>query len=255
MTGFILHLQGPMMSFADTGFGQLREQGEAPSRSAVIGVIAAAMGLERGAARLVELHDKLRVHTAAVRSGPILTDYHTILTDGYQDHDPVRLRREGADGNPTLTWRSYHLDAHFVVFVESDDPSILDECRTALESPVFVSYLGRRCCPPAMPLLPKAMEAANPLDALCEAVSDSWEERRKLRGGTVSTTNFPAWLDGTNVPESASYRVTTVARGWRRDLLVAVPRYYVSRPVMHINVELPQGLPPSTNREYFDAVS
>ena len=154
MDGFLLHLQGPMMSFADKGFGQLREEGEFPSRSAVIGIVAAALGLERGSERLLELHRSLRVHVASLSRGSLLVDYHTVLASGYGEYDPAGIRREGGGGNPTLTWRSYHTDAHFMAYLQSDNTELMRECREALAAPVFTAFIGRRSCPPATPILP-----------------------------------------------------------------------------------------------------
>lgn len=261
MNGFILHLQGPMMSYADTGFGQLREQGAAPSRSAVIGIIAAGMGIERGNRRLLDLHQGLRVHTACALPGALLTDYHTVLTAGYKDYDETQLRREGAEGNPTLTWRSYHLDAHFTALVESSDEGLIAQCRAALMDPVFIGYLGRRSCVPTIPLRPEPAEGNSIEEALRSSVKTARNRRQQSVGYLPKNlSGFDAYLDtAQNVSSDA---LTLVARGWRRDLLVAMPRSYVNRPVGHYRGDLPtaseqpkqsepQPLPPSTSNERF----
>lgn len=238
MNGFILHLQGPMMSYADTGFGQLREQGTAPSRSAVIGIIAAGMGLERGDRALLDLHQSLRIHTACALPGAVLTDYHTVLTAGYDEYDETRLRREGAKGNPTLTWRSYHLDAHFTALVESNDAELIAKCRTALMDPVFISYLGRRSCVPAIPLRPEPAEGDSIEQALRSSVQAAHLRREEsMKRPLEGLTGFDAYLDTAEDLSSSGLRL--VARGWRRDLLVAMPRSYVNRTVGHYRGNLP----------------
>lgn len=248
MNGFILHLQGPMMSFADTGFGQLRDAGPYPSRSLVIGIIAAAMGIERGAERLLDLHRYIRVHTAAAASGSLLVDYHTVLTAGYAQADPVLLRRTGVAGaNPLLTDRTYHCDAHFVVYVDSEDGELLGTCRKALLTPVFTSFLGRRSCVPSSPLLPLEPEGQSVLDALCISAFGAHADRQRARR-TWSRGALPsidAYLDGRHptgdaIMETSCGVASIGAYGVRRDLLVAVPRSYVNRPVTHVRVELPQ---------------
>jgi CRISPR system Cascade subunit CasD len=238
MNGFILHLQGPMMSYADTGFGQLREQGTAPSRSAVIGIIAAGMGIQRGDSTLLALHQGLRIHTACALPGAVLTDYHTVLTAGYEDYDETQLRREGAKGNPTLTWRSYHLDAHFVALVESSDEALIAKCHAALMDPVFVGYLGRRSCVPTIPLRPEPAEGKSIEEALHNAVRAAHNRRKKSLGKLPENlAGFDAYLDTAEDVSSSQLRL--VARGWRRDLLVATPRFYVNRPVGHYRGYLP----------------
>lgn len=259
MNGFILDLQGPMMSFADRGFGQLREEGEFPSRSAVIGIVAAAMGVERGSERLLELHAGLRIHTARVRSGALLVDYHTVLTAGYDEYDPARLRREGAEGNPTLTWRSYHCDGHFVALVEGNDGELIEECRQALRSPVYTSFLGRRSCPPSTPLLPHEVDGGTQVQALLNAVRRGDYVRKKSRKHYRDRplTEFTAWLDGSfrqghpaTACDGGEPQIT--AEGFRRDLLTALPRSYVNRPVTHVRVALPAP-PPISNQEFYHA--
>lgn len=261
MNGFILHLQGPMMSYADTGFGQLREQGSAPSRSAVIGIIAAGMGIQRGDRALLELHQGLRIHTACALPGGVMTDYQTVLTAGYEDYDETQLRREGAKGNPTLTWRSYHLDAHFVALVESNDEALIAKCHAALMDPVFVGYLGRRSCVPAIPLRPQPAEGDSIESALQQAVQWARNRRKDSVGylpNPLLSEGFDAYLDTAQDVSSSTLRL--VARGWRRDLLVAMPRAYVNRPVGQYRGALPaqpqpphqsQQQPSSTSNERF----
>lgn len=258
MNGFILHLQGPMMSFADTGFGQLREAGPFPSRSVVIGLIAAASGVERGSDRLLELHRELRVHVATARSGSPLVDYHTVLPVGYAEYDPARLRRPGLTGNPILTDRAYHLDAHFVALICGDNPAIVDEAREALREPVFAGYLGRRCCVPATPLLPEEVVGATVIDALSSAARQAhrlrveclspWErDRQRL-------TFVDAFIDGESYDQPKECSAMTVSLSKRRDLLNAVPRYYASRTVTHARIAVPpDDTTTTTTEEYFDA--
>lgn len=246
------------MSFADTGFGQLREAGPYPSRSAVIGVIAAALGVERGNSRLVDLHQRLRIHTGTAHVGSLLTDYHTVLPNGYEEYDATRLRRSGAEGNPVLTDRTYHVDAHFVAFISSDDPIIVSECRDAFKNPVFTGYLGRRCCVPTTPLIPETTLETTIVDALGVVMQQThqqrvnalppWERKRKQR------TYFDAYIDGVKFDDPKRCNALTIAISSRRDLLVALPRSYVNRSVTHIRIVPPDVVEPVsyTTKEFFD---
>lgn len=255
MNGFVLHLQGPLMSFADRGFGQLREEGDAPSRSAVIGIIAAAIGLERGSPDLLELHQHLRVHVAQVRAGALLVDYHTILTAGYDDYDPAALRREGAKGNPILTWRSYHSDAHFIVLVEGE-ASTVQRAAEGLRAPVFTTYIGRRSCPPSIPLLPIDIEGDDVADVLANAYNAWLDEKRDTTTGELPwhirkrlPDALDFWIDGSNAPASCAH----IATGYRRDLLSALPRYHVNRPVTHARYPIEH--PQTQNEEFYHDAS
>lgn len=218
MNGFILHLYGPMQSWADTGFGQLREAGDFPSRSAVIGLIAAAMGVPRGAERLIELHELLRIHVATVRPGQILRDFHTVET------------REGSPR--TLTSRDYHHDAHFVALIEGD-AGALSEAFDGLSHPVFGMFLGRRSCPPALPLIP-AKVSGDPFRELVDTTlatassfpnnDGTWRRRR-------SADEVLVWMDGhydsDTVPRVLSH-ASSLTYGSRRTRLKGRRRAYAA---------------------------
>lgn len=207
MSGLLLPLDGPMQSWADTGFGQLREAGPFPSRAAVLGIVAAAMGVPRGDDRLVDLHDTFRVHVAVARPGRVLRDFHTVETD------PTK--------NKTLTWRDYHHDARFAALVASDDAAAVAEAAEALRRPVYPAFLGRRSCPPARPLLPDPDHA--PTLAGLAAFAD-----------TLRRTRAPApvvlYLDGHHAAPPEGFAGATVTHGTRRDHLVGAHRAYVNRP-------------------------
>ena len=57
------------------------------------------------------------------------------------------------DKDPYITQRYYLCDACFLVCLESDDIEYLHLLEDALNAPVFPLYLGRRSCPPSLPLV------------------------------------------------------------------------------------------------------
>lgn len=240
MTAFLLHLYGPMQAWGDTGFGQLREAGEFPSRAAVLGIVAAAEGVPRGDARLLELHAALRVDVGTVRPGDVRRDFHTVET------------RKG--GNRTLTARDYHHDAHFVALV-TGEPEAVEHAAAALRRPVFGTFLGRRSCPPALPLRPVAV-VGDPHAALVAAVRETAERfplgdptwRRRPRRGALTV-----WLDG-HVPEpklpDALRPAASVTHGTRRARLVGPRRAYAAASFTRVRLAAPV----SSNETHFDAV-
>lgn len=259
MNGFILHLQGPMMSFGDTGFGQLREAGPYPSRSAVLGILAAALGISRGDTRLLDLHRALRVHVATVRAGSLGMDYHTVKPSGYEEPDELPNRRSPADVNSVQTYRGYHHDAHFVALVGGNDGDLMAACRKALDEPVFTPFLGRRSCPPATPLRALPVSGDTIVDALGAAVVEGQAlHHQARRSWRQRPERFSAYIDGEVFEAPATCRAEEVLRSYRRDLLVELPRSYVNRPVLELAVELPgvaEESATSTNEEFFHAAS
>ena len=53
---------------------------------------------------------------------------------------------------PYITYRHYLSDAIFLVGLESQEEAVLQDLVQALHHPVFPLFLGRRSCPPTMPL-------------------------------------------------------------------------------------------------------
>ena len=233
MTGFLLPLDGPMQSWADTGFGQLREAGPFPSRAGVLGVVAAALGIPRGHADLVALHDAFRVHVAVGRPGQVRRDFHTVETDPKKDK--------------TLTWRDYHHDARFAALVEADDDALVAEAADALRRPVYAAFLGRRSCVPAEPLLPSPRFA--PTLAGLAALADAMREAR-------APAPVVLFLDGHHATAPAPFADATVTHGTRRDRLVGAHRAYVNRPFTRLVAHwVPEAAPPSDpHAATFDAL-
>lgn len=144
MTTLLLRLVGPMQSWGESSRFARRATEQAPTKSGVIGLLAAARGLRR----TDPLEDLLSL-TFGVRvdqPGRVERDFHTART------------ADGTGAFP-LTERFYLTDAGFVAAVEGDDDLIegLDE---ALRHPVFPLYLGRRSCPPAGPVTLGLREAS-----------------------------------------------------------------------------------------------
>ena len=250
MTGLLLPLDGPMQAWGDTGFGQIRGAGDFPSRSGVLGIVAAALGIPRADPALVALHDALRVHVAVVRAGEVAKDFHTVET------------REGK--NKTLTWRDYHYDARFLSLIEGD-ADVLQSAMDALNAPVYTSFLGRRSCPPSTPLVASPIEG-NPFDALVDAVvSDEVSPASERKGEAEEAV---VYLDGVfgeqaqrPLPFERFREGVRVSHGTRRDYLSAPRRAYVNRPYTRTSFPLnpsdgPHDVSPIlTPDAYFDAAS
>ncbi len=233
-----------MQSWADTGFGQLREAGESPSRAAVLGIVAAALGVDRASDGLLALDRGLRVHVATVRPGRVLRDFHTVET------------REGKPR--TLTARDYHHDAHFVALVEGDGAALVELAQAALRQPAYGTFLGRRACPPAIPLLPEPVEG-DPFLALREATRATalalpHAGGQGRWGGSQSM--LTAWLDGhyerAAVPEA--FAGATVSYGTRRARLVGPRRAYAATPFTRLRLAPPEAAVFADDHQtYFDA--
>lgn len=152
-----LLLDGPMQSWGYASRFERRTTALHPTRSGVVGLIAAAVGVDKHKANEAEQlarFNSLRVTTLSLprrnrRSEDLLMqrleDYHTVTgirrASGKEDEDAT-----------VQTYRHYLLDARFGVLLEGP-ASLLEEIAAALRNPKWGVWLGRKCCLPASPLL------------------------------------------------------------------------------------------------------
>ncbi len=203
----VFQLFGPLASWGEEAVGDVRPSAARPTRSALLGLIGAALGIERGDdAGQADIAASMRFAVAVVANGVPLIDYHTIQTRQPRRGRSFASRAEqlGAlrhDLTTLLSERHYRCDARYRVVAWQPEGSRrwgLEAVESALLAPRFPLYLGRKSCPPALPLAPRrvvaetllaALEAApDPATGLCapggngEPVWLFWEEERELAG-------------------------------------------------------------------------
>lgn len=120
-----------------------------PTRSGVIGLICAAMGIARG--EDISRFDAICMGVRLDRDGRIERDYHTAL-------DVIKADGSGTD--TVVSRRDYLADASVTVALQSSDKKLLDEIATALLSPAWILFLGRKAFPLAVP---PVVDPANPV--------------------------------------------------------------------------------------------
>ena len=161
-----IYLDAPLQSWGVSSRFQRRGTESAPSKSGVLGLIAAAMGIDKHgpdeSERLAPLSAcRFSVFPLATgeNTAPVLRleDFHTV-GGGYDRDDPVdklRIARKASGGvSTTIVTRRFYLEqARFAALIEGDS-GILQKAAAALEDPVWGVWFGRKCCLPAAPLLP-----------------------------------------------------------------------------------------------------
>ncbi|MBI5648401.1 MAG: type I-E CRISPR-associated protein Cas5/CasD [Ignavibacteriae bacterium] len=163
----IFRCYGPLASWGDIAVGEHRRSYAHPSKSAILGLVAAALGIRRGEEqKLHELREAFGLALCVENEGVPLRDYHTIQTPS-AGSGPHRTRREElavdpAKINTLLSAREYRCDAlSLVALWDTDNASWpLETVRDALREPIFTLYLGRKSCPPAYPLNPHIITAS-----------------------------------------------------------------------------------------------
>lgn len=136
MTSLALRLAGPLQSWGTSSRFAFRGTDAQPSKSAVLGLLAAAQGRRR-TDPIEDLLD-LRFGVRCDQPGTHVRDFQTA--------HPM----DGGKPLP-LTYRHYLGDAAFVAVVDGD-AGVIDGLAQALRNPAFPLYLGRRSCPPARPV-------------------------------------------------------------------------------------------------------
>ncbi len=153
-----------------------------PGRSALLGLLGAALGRER-AADFSDL-DALALAVAIFdeHEGAPLRDYHTFETiptaaAKKPNSRPQALIQARGRTNTSITLRDYQTTPLYGVAVWGGDlPPLL----AALERPEFTLYLGRKSCPLAAPMGARLLEAEGPAEALTALRLPPWR-----RGATA----------------------------------------------------------------------
>lgn len=201
MRSFLLfRLYGPLASWGEIAVGEVRPSALQPTRSALLGLLGAALGLRRGDdTALSSLGATLRFAVFVERAGVPARDYHTIqVATPQRGRTPLtradQLRERRHHLGTILSYRDYRCDALYDVAAwhEGGPPAnSLERLAAALEQPVFTLYLGRKSCPLALPLAARVVEADDALAALAARPSSVLEipgDRRRRP--------FPALLSG-----------------------------------------------------------
>lgn len=152
-----LLLDGPLQSWGYASRFDRRSTALHPTRSGVLGLAAAALGIDKyaeGEEQRIASFESLRLTSFTLprrsRRGADLEmrrleDYHTVTG--------IRRASGKLDREATVqTYRQYLLDSRFGVLVEGSS-ALLEEISSALLDPKWGLWLGRKCCIPASPVL------------------------------------------------------------------------------------------------------
>ncbi|KFI39341.1 CRISPR-associated protein, Cas5e family [Bifidobacterium actinocoloniiforme DSM 22766] len=161
----LLRLAGPMQAWGDSSRFTRRNTRKEPTKSGVIGLLAAAQGRSRedDIEDLVRLEYGVRVD----QPGRIIRDFQT-------------ERSEDSKAVMPLSNRYYLSDAVFLVALSASEEVLLS-LDAALRSPRWPLYLGRRACPASLPItLGVRQEYSNVRQALSAEPwqADSWYRKR-----------------------------------------------------------------------------
>lgn len=159
----VFRLYGPMASWGQPAVGGDRATATAPTRSALLGLLGAALGMTREEhTKLAELQQSVCFGIKQTTAGSVLRDYHTAQVPPEKKGVTHRTRKSELSAeklNTVLSSRDYRCDCLWVVAVwlTPNSTITLEQLQAALLQPVFSLYLGRKSCPPALPLMPQVL--------------------------------------------------------------------------------------------------
>ncbi len=171
MATLMLRLVGPMQSWGTTSRFDERDTGKEPSKSGVLGLVAAALGIDRENWADLEPLCRLRMGVRHDRPGVPKRDYQT--AQGV-------ITGNGLAKDPAVTTRHYLADAAFLVGLSGDDRAVLERIHAALADPMWPLALGRKSYVPSEPIwMPGAVVDADLRTALIEWPAITLEARRR----------------------------------------------------------------------------
>jgi CRISPR system Cascade subunit CasD len=138
-----------MQSWGTTSRFDQRDTGKEPSKSGVIGLLAAALGYDREDWKNVEPLTRLRMGVRHDRPGILKRDYQTA---GCASPNEIIKADGKLSEMGVVSERFYLSDACFLVGIEGSDSALLEEAHNALRNPKWVLSLGRKSYVPSEPV-------------------------------------------------------------------------------------------------------
>lgn len=181
MTTVLLRLEGPLQSWATQSQFGVRDTDREPSKSGVIGLCAAALGVERDDTDRIKALADLEFAIRIDRPGILLRDYHTAGGGTFRKDKGYSVH--GIKKGQAITSDRYYLqDASFLAALAGPQP-VIEEISKALQNPRWPLFLGRRACPPGTPVFESIVEHS-PLQALTQSPRAA-ERSREQRSSSV----------------------------------------------------------------------
>lgn len=235
MRWLVLRIRAPLAAFGSEAIDARGPTRDFPTLSALTGLLANALGYERGeSGRLQALQDRL-VFGARREAEPTLgrlTEYQTAQIYENDVGWTTRGVAEGREHSPSYKnrdkrgkwvthqrWRDYHADARLFVVLTLRDPDLaptLDDLAAALDRPARPLFFGRKPCLPAAPLFVGFVEAATARRALEALPPDPLADLPP--GGLARAVWSVGEEDGDRTVEAVE------ARNWRTGLHGGVRR-------------------------------
>ena len=162
----IFQIYAPLTSWGEPAVGEVRHSNIIPSRSAVLGFLAAALGIRRNDECIDVFNQHYHVAVRPfVDKSRWFSDFHTVQMPKANKKEVFytrfdEIRRNPQDLETLLTKREYYNDVYYqIVITETKGaPYSVEQIKQALLTPVFHLFVGRKNSPLSLPLAPVIYE-------------------------------------------------------------------------------------------------
>jgi len=167
----VFRLDAPVAAFGDLTVGERRSTHSRPAFSAILGLLAGALGIARDAPGHEALAGGLAMAVRCDGLGAPLADFHTAQTPPQRRGRGYATRKDElavkADLGTIVSRRDYWTDAAFTVLLwpNADAPYPPLEIANALNRPKYAGFVGRRASPLGRPPAAKVIAAATVSEA------------------------------------------------------------------------------------------
>ena len=185
MKTILLKFSGPLQSYGTSSHFQTRYTDYYPSKSAVLGLLAACLGYRRDEEEKLRELSTLMFAVRIDQQGGLLKDYHIAITD-----------KEILEKPQTYVTNRYYLeDALFVVALSGMD-ELIDTLTKAIKSPYFQPFMGRRSLPVPVDFF-LGVSAEDILDSLRNLPWQAapWYKKKKWKQGVGEKISLEVYAD------------------------------------------------------------
>lgn len=231
----LLKFSGPLQAWGTSSHFVIRHTDDHPSKSGVIGMIAAGLGCSRDDIETLEWLNKLKFAVRVDQPGQTLRDYH--IAQKYKPNGK-------SEDHPYVTNRYYLQDAVFVVGLSSDDDELIDAVEDAVNRPYYQTFLGRRSLPPTADLFQGIVDS----DAITALKEYPWQAAEWYKRKHHEKIHI--YADATLLPDAPARIRNDEARSFSQKK----GRKFSPRREAHIIIDaFPEGANTSDKHEDHDA--
>lgn len=163
-----LTLAGVLQSYGtdNTKWAEFHDTELLPTQSAIIGLIACALGIHKNDTLYSEIN-RCNYYCIPAQNVQKLYDFQIVAPREYKKNreDSAFWKTNGSHSGEQLPIYKAYINSidrasniEFTVFVGSDNKFLLQTIYNAFQNPKWAYYLGRACCTPSKPIIQNSFE-------------------------------------------------------------------------------------------------